>query len=70
MTNTKARTKTFSQEIEEHTDRCYTYKELTFDTEGERNAYLHALHTTGDQSYIAEQENRRVQYLVALENIK
>lgn len=43
MTSTKARPKTVSQEIEERTDRCYAYKELTFDTEGERNAYLHAL---------------------------
>ena len=34
------------------------------------HAYLHALHTTGDQSYIAEQENRRLQYLVPLENMK
>lgn len=32
--------------------------------------YLHELHASGDQSYMAEQENRRVQYLVPLENIK
>lgn len=35
--------KTVSQEIEERTDGCYAYKELTFETEGERNAYLQAL---------------------------
>ena len=34
------------------------------------HAYLHALHTAGDQSYRAEQENRRLQYLVPLENMK
>lgn len=32
--------------------------------------YLEQLHNTDDQSYIAEQENRRAQYLVPLENIK
>ncbi len=32
--------------------------------------YLHELHASGDQSYNAEQENRRVQYLVPLENMK
>lgn len=31
--------------------------------------YLSELHASGDQSYIAEQENRRMQYLVPLENI-
>lgn len=34
------------------------------------HAYLHALHTSGDHSYRAEQENRRLQYLVPLENMK
>ena len=34
------------------------------------HAYLHALHTTGDQSYFAEMENRRLQYLAPLENMK
>ena len=34
------------------------------------HAYLHALHTTGDQSYLAEQENRRLQYLVPLETME
>ena len=34
------------------------------------HAYLHALHTTGDQSYRAEQENRRLQYLVPLETME
>ena len=34
------------------------------------HAYLQALHTAGDQSYVAEQENRRLQYLVPLENMK
>jgi phosphate:Na+ symporter len=34
------------------------------------HAYLHVLHTTGDQSYFAEMENRRLQYLLPLENMK
>ena len=32
--------------------------------------YLQKLHDTADQSYLAEQENRKVQYLVPLKNIK
>ena len=32
--------------------------------------YLQELHASGDQSYLAEQENRRAQYLVPLENMK
>ena len=32
--------------------------------------YLQELHASGDQSYVAEQENRKAQYLVPLENIK
>lgn len=31
--------------------------------------YLSELHASGDQSYVAEQQNRRMQYLVPLENI-
>ena len=31
--------------------------------------YLQELHASGDQSYLAEQENRKKQYLVQLENI-
>lgn len=31
--------------------------------------YLKELHTSGDQSYLAEQENRRQQYILPLENI-
>ena len=31
--------------------------------------YLAELHASGDQSYVAEHENRRMQYLVPLENI-
>ena len=31
--------------------------------------YLKELHTSGDQSYLAEQENRRQQYIMPLENI-
>lgn len=34
------------------------------------HAYLHELHESTDQSYLAEQENRRTQYFVPLENIK
>ncbi len=32
--------------------------------------YLHMLHTSTDQSYLAEQENRRQQYLAPLEHIQ
>lgn len=32
--------------------------------------YLQELHESSDQSYLAEQENRRVQYLVPLENME
>lgn len=32
--------------------------------------YLQELHNSGDQAYLAEQENRRKQYLVRLENIQ
>ena len=31
--------------------------------------YLHELHSSGDQSYLAEHKNRREQYLVPLEKI-
>lgn len=34
------------------------------------HAYLHELHRSADQSYLAEQDNRREQYLKALENVK
>ncbi len=33
------------------------------------HAYLQELHASDDQSYLAEQENRRAQYLVPLQNI-
>ena len=32
--------------------------------------YLAELHASGDQSYVAEHENRRMQYLVPLENME
>ena len=32
--------------------------------------YLQELHANADQSYLAEQENRRLQYMVPLENVK
>ena len=32
--------------------------------------YLQVLHSSGDQSYLAEQENRRQQYLTPLEHIQ
>ena len=32
--------------------------------------YLEELHSSADQSYLAEQENRRAQYLVPLENVE
>ena len=34
------------------------------------HAYLRELHAAGDQSYVAEQENRKNQYLVPLQEIK
>ncbi len=34
------------------------------------HAYLQELHNTEDQSYLAEQENRRTQYLKPLENVE
>ena len=34
------------------------------------HAYLHALHASTDQSYLAEQVNRRTQYYVPLRSIK
>ena len=34
------------------------------------HAYLEKLHQSADQSYLAEQQNRRAQYLAPLENIK
>ena len=34
------------------------------------HAYLEALHKSEDQSYRAEQENRRLQYLVPLETME
>ncbi len=32
--------------------------------------YLQELHASGDQSYVAEQDNRKVQYLIPLQNLK
>ena len=32
--------------------------------------YLQELHASGDQSYLAEQENRKEQYLIPLKNVK
>ena len=32
--------------------------------------YMQELHTSSDQSYLAEQENRKAQYLTPLKNLK
>ena len=61
--------------FERTADKCsYTAMRILGKKDGEimknHHAYLEALHTTGDQSYVAEQENRRLQYLVPLENMK
>lgn len=61
--------------FERTADQCSSIAMLILGKSNEQimknhHVYLHELHNSGDQSYLAEQENRRVQYLVPLENIK
>ncbi|MBR5509853.1 MAG: Na/Pi cotransporter family protein [Lachnospiraceae bacterium] len=60
--------------LERTADQCSNIAMLILGSKNEEimknhHRYIHELHATGDQSYLAEQENRRVQYLVPLENI-
>lgn len=61
--------------LERTADQCSNIAMLMLGKNNEaimknHHLYLQELHASDDQSYLAEQENRRVQYLVALENIK
>lgn len=56
-------------------DQCSSIAMLVLSKDNEEimknhHLYLQELHNTDDQSYLAEKENRRMQYLVPLENIK
>ena len=60
--------------FERTADQCSSIAMLLLSKNNEEimknhHRYLQELHESGDQSYLAEQENRRVQYLVPLENI-
>ncbi len=60
--------------FERAADQCSSIAMLMLSRNNEEimknhHAYLQELHNSGDQSYLAEQENRRVQYLVPLENM-
>ncbi len=60
--------------LERTADQCSNIAMLVLGSKNEEimknhHRYLHELHAAGDQAYLAEQENRRVQYLVPLENI-
>ena len=61
--------------FERTADQCSSIAMLVLGKNNEEimknhHAYLQELHASDDQSYLAEQENRRQQYLVPLENIK
>lgn len=61
--------------LERAADQCSSIAMLLLGKNNENimknhHQYLHELHTSGDQSYLAEQKNRREQYLVPLENIQ
>lgn len=61
--------------LERTADQCSNIAMLMLGKKNEEimknhHLYLQELHDSADQSYLAEQENRRVQYLVALANIK
>lgn len=61
--------------IERTADQCSSIAMLMLGKNNEQimknhHVYLHELHASGDQSYLAEQSNRREQYLVPLSNIK
>ncbi len=61
--------------LERTADQCSSIAMLML---GQRNAsimknhhlYLEELHKSGDQSYVAEHQNRKAQYLVPLQNVK
>lgn len=60
--------------FERTADQCSSIAMLMLSKNNEEimknhHLYLQELHESDDQSYLAEQENRRVQYLVPLENI-
>ena len=60
--------------FERTADQCSSIAMLLLSKNNEEimknhHRYLQELHESGDQSYLPEQENRRVQYLVPLENI-
>jgi len=61
--------------LERTADQCSNIAMLILGKKNEEimknhHSYLHKLHATGDKSYLAEQENRREQYLVPLERMK
>ena len=61
--------------IERTADQCSNIAMLLLAKDNEEimknhHLYLQKLHDTADQSYLAEQENRREQYLAPLKNIK
>ena len=61
--------------FERAADQCSSIAMLMLSKENEdimknHHAYLQELHASADQSYLAEQENRKAQYFAPLENIK
>ena len=61
--------------MERAADQCSSVAMLLLSTHNEEilnnhHHYLQMLHQSTDQSYLAEQENRRQQYLVPLQNIQ
>lgn len=61
--------------LERAADQCSSIAMLILGRKNEEimqnhHQYLHELHESGDQSYVAEEKNRREQYLVPLENIQ
>ena len=61
--------------LERAADQCSSIAMLIMAKNNEailsnHHEYLRTLHESGDQNYLAEQENRRQQYLTALENLQ
>ena len=61
--------------FERTADQCSNIAMLLLSKDSEEitknhHSYLEKLHQSSDQSYLAEQENRRAQYLVPLENVE
>ena len=61
--------------VERTADQCSNIAMLLLARDNEEimknhHLYLQKLHDTADQSYLAEQDNRREQYLIPLKNIK